>query len=70
MDGPNVLYRNLVGWRFEDVTEAAGVAAPDRFSTGAVLADLDGDGDLDLLVTAMGGRTQRSSTTDRGISPK
>lgn len=55
MDGPNVLYRNLGGWRFEDITEAAGVAAPNRFSTGAVLADLDGDADLDLLVTAMGG---------------
>ncbi|QXD16562.1 VCBS repeat-containing protein [Rhodocaloribacter litoris] len=53
--GPNALYRNRGGWRFEDVTEAAGVAAPDRFSTGAVFADVDGDGDLDLLLTAMGG---------------
>ncbi|NIN10938.1 MAG: hypothetical protein GTN62_05415 [Gemmatimonadales bacterium] len=55
LDGPNVLYRNLGGWRFEDVTEQAGVAAPDRLSTGAVLADVDGDGDLDLLTTSMGG---------------
>ena len=55
LDGPNALYRNLGGWRFEEITDSAGVAAPDRFSTGAVLADLDGDGDLDLLVTAMGG---------------
>lgn len=55
LDGPNVLYRNLGGWRFEDVTDAAGVAAPDRYSTGAVFADVDGDGDLDLLLTAMGG---------------
>ena len=55
LDGPNVLYRNLGHWRFEDITDSAGVAAPDRFSTGAVLADLDGDGDLDLLVTATGG---------------
>ena len=55
LDGPNALYRNLGGWRFEEITDRAGVAAPNRFSTGAVLADLDGDGDLDLLVTAMGG---------------
>jgi hypothetical protein len=55
LDGANVLYRNLGGWRFEDITEVAGVAAPNRFSTGAVFADLDGDADLDLLVTAMGG---------------
>ena len=55
LDGPNVLYRNLGGWEFEDITDLAGVAAPDRYSTGAVFADIDGDRDLDLLVTAMGG---------------
>ena len=55
LDGPNALYRNLGGWRFEEITDEAGVAASGRFSTGAVLADLDGDADLDLLVTAMGG---------------
>ena len=55
LDGPNALYRNLGGWRFEEITDSAGVAAPDRPSTGATMADLDGDGDLDLLVTAMGG---------------
>jgi len=54
-DGPNALYRNLGDWRFLDITEDAGVAAPDRFSTGVVLGDIDGDGDLDLLVTALGG---------------
>ena len=55
LEGDNVLYRNLGGWKFEDITVQAGVGAPDRFSTGAVLADIDGDDDLDLLVTAMGG---------------
>ena len=55
MDGPNQLYRNLGGWRFEDIAEEAGVAAVDRFSTGAVFADVDGDGDVDLLVNALGG---------------
>ena len=55
MDGPNRLYRNLGGWRFEDIAEEAGVAAADRFSTGAAFADVDGDGDLDLLVHALGG---------------
>lgn len=55
MDGSNRLYRNLGGWRFEDIAEEAGVAAADRFSTGAVFADVDGDGDLDLLVNALGG---------------
>jgi hypothetical protein len=51
-DGPNALYRNLGDWRFEDITEQAGVAASNRYSTGAALVDLDGDGDLDLLLLA------------------
>lgn len=55
LNGSNVLYKNMGGWRFEDVTELAGVAAPNRYSTGAVFADVDGDGDLDLLVSALGG---------------
>jgi hypothetical protein len=54
-DGPNVLYRNLGEWRFEDVTAAAGVALADRFSTGAIFVDVDGDGDQDLQVNALGG---------------
>ncbi len=54
LDGDNALYRNLGGWRFKDVTAASGTACPKQFSTGSVFADVDGDHDLDLLVTAMG----------------
>ncbi len=54
-DGSNALYRNLGGWKFQDVTEEAGAALADRHTTGTVFADIDGDGDLDLLVNALGG---------------
>jgi hypothetical protein len=54
-DGCSALYRNLGGWKFEDVTTAAGVGACDRHSTGTAFADVDGDGDLDLVLLATKG---------------
>src|SRR5437870_2916176 len=50
----NRLYRNLGQWKFEDITESAGVAGTNQYSAGAVFADVDGDGSLDLLVTGLG----------------
>src|SRR5262245_33130441 len=51
-EGGSVLYRNLGDWRFEDITARAGLTAPNRYATGAVFADIDGDGDLDLILLA------------------
>jgi enediyne biosynthesis protein E4 len=55
LNGTNALYKNLGNWKFKDVTEEAGAACPGQTSTGAVFADINGDGHLDLLVTSMGG---------------
>lgn len=55
LNGPNALYKNLGNWKFKDIAEEAGVACSEQFSTGCTFADIDGDGDLDLLVTAIGG---------------
>ena len=58
LEGGNSLYRNLGNWRFEDITSSAGVVCANQLSTGVLLADMDGDGDLDLLVNSIGGGTR------------
>jgi hypothetical protein len=57
-EGPNALFLNRGGWEFEEVTDAAGVGLADHPSKGAALADVNGDGDLDLLVSGLGARTR------------
>lgn len=58
LEGSNALFRNLGGWTFSNITAGAGVACDSDLATGAVLADVDGDGDLDLLVNSVGGGTR------------
>jgi hypothetical protein len=55
LTGSNRLYRNLGNLRFEDITESSGTGCPGQVCRGAAFADVDGDGDLDLLVTSRGG---------------
>ncbi len=66
LDSPNALYRNLGGWRFEDVAARAGVDCPGLDCTGAAFADLDGDGDLDLAVNTLGAGTRVFLNDGRG----
>jgi hypothetical protein len=50
LDGPNKLYENEGNFRFKDIADSARVADAESFSTCVVFADVDGDGDLDLIV--------------------
>lgn len=54
---PNRLYRNLGGWRFEPMVLGEAACAG-QLSTGATFADVDGDGDLDLLVNGIASGTR------------
>ena len=50
----SALYHNLGNFKFEDVTDKAGVGHP-GWGMGVCTADVDGDGWEDIYVTALGG---------------
>jgi len=54
-EGSNALYLNQGNFRFKDVTEAAGVAGTADWSTGVTMADVNGDGRLDIYVSVVHG---------------
>lgn len=57
----NRLYLNRGDLKFEDVTEAAGVAATDRWKSGVAIADVNNDGWQDIYVCA----TIKKDSSDR-----
>ncbi|MBW3553659.1 MAG: VCBS repeat-containing protein, partial [Gemmatimonadetes bacterium] len=57
--GPNRLYLNLGDYRFEDATERAGVAGGEGWTSGATMADVNGDGHVDIYVSGVSYLTTR-----------
>lgn len=66
--GPDKLYLNKGNMQFEDVTDKAGVAGRKGWKTGAVMADVNGDGLPDIYVCYSGEGTDADRANELYIN--
>ena len=63
----NVLYKNLGGFKFKDITSQARVECGFELSCAAAFADIDGDRDADLLVGTRGNGVKVFLNDGKGV---
>ncbi|SDD57427.1 Repeat domain-containing protein [Pricia antarctica] len=66
--GGNKLYLNKGSLKFEDISEKAGVTGNKPWSTGVVMADVNGDGLLDIYVSNAGNMEGNNHDNDLYIN--
>lgn len=65
---PDQLYLNKGNLKFEDITQAAHVAGKDGWKTGVTMADVNGDGRLDIYVCYSGNGDVQSRSNELFIN--
>ena len=69
-EGKNRLYLNKGNWKFEDVSEKAGITGINSWHTGVVMADVNGDGWLDIYISNSGNFDGTKSANELYINQK
>jgi hypothetical protein len=69
-EGKNRLYINKGNWKFEDVSEKAGITGINSWHTGVVMADVNGDGWLDIYISNSGNFDGSKSANELYINQK
>ena len=71
--GPNKLYLNKGNFQFEDISEKAGIGKKGKWSTGVSMADVNGDGWLDIYICnsgdIKGDNRQNELYINNGVGP-
>ena len=65
---PNKLYLNKGDFKFEDISETAGIKGNKPWSTGVVMADINNDGLLDIYVSNAGNMEGNNHDNDLYIN--
>ena len=68
--GHNKLYLNKGNFKFEDITDKAAVAGSADWCSGVTMADVNGDGYLDIYVSAVSGTHQLTGKNELFINNK